>query len=73
MDGLVRLWTMTALDAARRSERARSQHQQAKEPSLPATLVKAGAWSHWMSNRDTDGRDGAAGIPTLRQAGTTGS
>jgi hypothetical protein len=73
MDGLVRLWTMTALDAARHSEQARSQHHQAQEPSLPATLGKAGAWSRWMSNRDRDGSEGAAGIPTLRQAGTTGS
>jgi hypothetical protein len=51
MDGLVRLWSLTALEAARRSEQARIKPTQA-QPTLPATLGKAGAWARWMARRD---------------------
>jgi hypothetical protein len=54
MDGLVRLWSMTALEAARRSEQTRSNQAVAQ---LPASLGKAGAsaWSRWMARRETTG------------------
>jgi hypothetical protein len=53
MDGLVRLWSMTALEAARRSEQTRVKPTQT-ETSLPAVLGKAGAWSRWMARREAD-------------------
>jgi hypothetical protein len=59
MEGLIRLWTMTALEAARRSEQSQVRPTQV-QPSLPATLGKAGAWSRWMARRD----EGAAEMPT---------
>lgn len=61
MDGLVRLWSMTALDAARRSEQARIKPAQ-NQPELPATLGKAGAWARWMSRRETDGEPAVVGL-----------
>jgi hypothetical protein len=56
MDGLVRLWSMTALDAARKSEQARSKPAQ-PQLQLPEILGKAGAsaWSRWMARRQSTG------------------
>jgi hypothetical protein len=56
MDGLIRLWSMTALEAARRSEQARIEPTRAR-PQLPEALGKAGAsaWSRWMTRRQSTG------------------
>ena len=47
---------MTALDAARKSEQARSKPAQ-PQMQLPETLGKAGAsaWSRWMARRQSTG------------------
>ena len=61
MDGLVRLWSMTALEAARASDRERIKPVQ--EPDLPARLGKAGAWARWMAQRDLEGEPTTVALP----------
>ena len=61
MDGLVRLWSMTALEAARRSEQTRTKPTRT-ETSLPAVLGKAGAWSRWMTRREAEGHPVSIGL-----------
>jgi hypothetical protein len=63
MDGLVRLWSMTALEAARRSEQTRIKPMQ-PQTSLPAALGKAGAWSRWMARRDAEANPAAVDLST---------
>jgi hypothetical protein len=57
MDALVRQWTMTALEAARRSERARTEktpNETKAQAELPVSLGRAGAsvWSRWIAQRE---------------------
>jgi hypothetical protein len=68
MDGLVRLWSMTALEAARRSEQARTKPAQA-QPQLPATLGKAGAWARWMPRRAATTEPAPMGLTSPGGAG----
>ena len=61
MDGLVRLWSMTALEAARQSGQTRIKPAQPRQ-ALPARLGKAGAWALWMARRDADVAPAAVGL-----------
>jgi hypothetical protein len=61
MDGLVRLWSMTALEVARSSGQTRTRPAPG-ETDLPARLGKAGAWARWMARRDPEAESTPSGL-----------